>query len=114
MEGVLVETVRLLKTLDPSKAIQVLRNEGKHMEVTKTLLNILFNICFTKAIVLSQRLRKAFRVFDRLVIDLLTGARRAVNKTEGLREKRKVLLRNPELVTLIAKACPTNIKLSGQ
>lgn len=106
MEGVLVTTVKLLRRLDDQQLVQVIKSESNRMELTKSLLNLLFNICFTKAIPLSRRLQNKFKVYDKLVIQLLTGARSQTNRTPNLKDKQRLLRQNPDLVRLIAEACP--------
>ena len=111
MEGVLYDAIRLLKRAEPEEAYYLIRFESKHLEVTKSLLNILFNICFTKAITLTQRQKAAFRPFDKVVMKLLVGARQQTNRTTDLQGKRRLLLRNVDLVKLIAQACPSPASL---
>lgn len=96
MEGCLVSLVRSLKHADPVIALQ---NESDRLELSKSLINILFNVCFTRAIDLSQKLKKRFRQFDRLCLQLL-------DVSKDLSEKKRLLEENPELVLLIAEACP--------
>jgi hypothetical protein len=106
MEGCLVQTVRQLKRLEAGQIGQVLRSESKSQEVTKSLLNLLFNICLTKAVPLSHRLKAEFSKHSRLVIQLLKGANPRANHTADIQTKKRLLLRNPELVRLISEACP--------
>ena len=97
-----MSTVRMLKRMDLDDVTKTLRNESRRMEVTKSLLNILFNICFTKAVPLTQRQKNAFKVHHKLVVEILTDARDPAN----LVEKKRLLEQNPELVQLIAATCP--------
>lgn len=89
--------VRSLTHID--HVVTALCSESESLELSKSLINILFNICFTKAIVLSQRLKKRFRAFDRQCLELL-------DTSKDLGEKKRILVRNPELVLLIVQACP--------
>lgn len=107
METLLVETVRMLRRLDDEQVGEVLRNESKRLEITKSLLNLLFNICLTRAIPLSQRLKIKFRQYDKLALELLSGANRRSNQTRDLRGKRRLLLSNLSFVRLLAEACPS-------
>lgn len=94
MEGCLVSRVRSLRNLPADQIVNELDDA-----LIKSLLNILFNICFTRAIVLTRTQRIAFKAYDRLCIDLL-------DVEKDLEESKKLLARNPELVRLIAETCP--------
>lgn len=107
MDTLLVETVRMLRRLDDKEVGDVLRNESKRLEITKSLLNLLFNVCLTRAIPLSQRLKVKFRQYDKLALELLSGANRRSNQTRDLRGKRRLLLRNLGFVRLLAETCPS-------
>ena len=100
MEGVDVAAVRALAQLSAEQVVAELRSESSRLELTKSLLNLLFNICFTRAIVLSRRQKTAFKTYDKLAVQLLER-----NK-DSVQEKRCMLMRNPELVRLIAQTCP--------
>lgn len=106
MEGCLAETVRALRGLSGAEIGEVLRRESAELEVTKSLLSVLFNVCLTKAVPLSHRLKREFSAHSALVVELLSGADSRVNKTAGLQAKRRLLIRNPQLVRLVAEACP--------
>ena len=103
MDGVLVDTVRRLRLLNHEEIAEVLANESSNLEITKSLLNILFNICFTRAVPLTRRQRALFKDYDKLAVELLTGARK---QSAALRDKKRLLQRNPALVKLIAETCP--------
>lgn len=107
MEGCLVGAVRSLKHLPVSEVSVVLRHESPKLEVTKSLLSILYNICLVKSIVLSRRLKDEFRKHTAVVYQLLEGANRGINRTSGLVGKKRILIKNPELVKLLAEVCPS-------
>lgn len=107
MEGCLVGAVRSLRHLPLSEVSAVLRYESIKLEVTKSLLSILYNICLVKSIVLSRRLKDEFRKHTTVVHQLLEGASRGINRTSGLAGKKKILIKTPELVKLLAEACPS-------
>lgn len=109
MDGVLIESIRMLRRLDDDQLAQVLYNESRRLEITKSLLNLLFNICLTRAVPLSHRLKVKFRRYDKIALELLTGASRQINRTRNLTGKRRILLRNPDLVRLLAEACPSRV-----
>lgn len=99
MEGCLVATVRSLRQLGAERVLQVLQAESSRMEITKSILNILFNICFTKAVVLTQKQKKLFKAYDQQCIQLLSNE-------YNLAEKKQMLIRAPDLIQLIAQTCP--------
>lgn len=107
MLGCLTKTVQELRRLPPSGIVSVLRSESSRLEVTKSLLNILFNICLSKSIRLSERLKRAFAAEEPLILRLLEGVKSS--GTQGLGRKKQLLLRRPELVRLIASACPRRL-----
>ena len=108
MEGCLTKTLRSLRRLDEEAVQEVLRNESSRLEVTKSLLGLLFNICLDKSIPLSHRLKARFKTFTPLVLQLISGANRGPNKTKGLLEKKRLLIQNPGFVKLLTEACPAN------
>lgn len=108
MEGCLSTTLRSLRRLNEEAVKEVLRNESGRLEVTKSLLGLLYNICLDKSIPLSNRLKTQFRRFTPLVLHLLKGANRGLNKTKGLIEKKRLLTQNPSFVKLLTEACPAS------
>ena len=100
MEGCLAETVRGLK--EASHITETLRKETERLEVTKSLLNLLYNICINKSISLSNKYKTEFGKHTRLVLKLLSEA--------SIESKKKLLLRNPDFVRLLAEVCPRKLK----
>ena len=105
----LLRTVRSLRHLSSPQIVQVLLNESGKLEVTKSLLSLLYNICIDKSVVLSARLKRRFPGYDSLVRKLLKGVHVKTNRTEQVSEKRALLLRNPEFVRLLSLACPVKL-----
>ena len=108
MEGCLSKTLRSLRRLNTEAVEEVLRNESRKLEVTKSLLGLLYNICLDKSVPLSNRLKPHFKRYTPLVIELLKGANRGLNKTRGLAAKKRLLLQNPDFVKLLTEACPAS------
>lgn len=98
MEGVLGDKVRELKHLSSEGIVEALKNDSPALKLTKSLLNILFNICFTKAVPLSLTQGSAFKAFDKVVLRLLS-------RTETTKARPLLLAQNPQLVRLISEAC---------
>lgn len=108
MEGCLVGAARSLRYLATDQVAQVLRHETPRLEITKSLLTILYNVCLIKSVPLSIRLKEEFRKHTSIVVRLLKGANKALNKTTDLAGKKKILIKNPQLVKLLAEVCPPN------
>ena len=107
MEGCWLPAVRRLQNSDESEVCEVLKAESKRLEVTKSLLSILYNICLAKSIPLSRKLKEEFREHSQTVLRLLSGSSSQVNQTSNLLTKKRILSRSPALALLIAKACPS-------
>ena len=106
MEGCWLPVIRQLQNADDTEIRKVLKQETSRLEVTKSLLSILYNICLAKSVPLNRKQKEAFREHNQSVLRLLSGASHQVNKTADLTAKKRVLARNPALVRIIAKACP--------
>ena len=106
MANILQETVKSLGRLTLDQIKQVIRHESKNLEITKSLLTILYNICLDKSIKLGPILKNKFREQELLVLKLLEGVSRSIDKTVSISKKRKLLISNPEFVKLLSEACP--------
>lgn len=111
MEGCLFAAVRSLRHLTADEVATVLRQETSKLEVTKSLLSVLYNICVTKSIVLTDRFKDLFRNHTPAVLQLLEGVNQGVNRTSGIIGKKRILLKNLELVKLLAEVCPMPIRV---
>ena len=109
MSGCLIKTIRQLSQFDLDQIAITLSNETHRLELTKSLLSILYNICIDHSIKLSPAHKKQFAAFEPIVIKLLAGASAYPNKTNRLLEKKRILGQNPELVRLISQACPSKL-----
>ena len=108
MEGCLSNTLRSLRRLSSEEIKIVLQQESKRLEVTKSLLGLLYNICLDKSIPLSIRFKVEFKRFTPLVLRLLQGSSRDLNKTRGLAIKKRIFEANPEFVKILTEACPVS------
>lgn len=104
-----ISTVRSLHRLSLQQIVQILQNESESLEVTKSLLSLLYNICLDKSVPLSAQLKSNFKLYNSLVLKLLRGNSPSVNRTKDVSEKRRLLLKNPEFVRLLSKACPVKL-----
>ena len=109
MASILVSTVRSLQRLSHSEIVRVIRNESSRLEITKSLLALLYNICLDKSVPLSVSLKEKFKAYNSLVLRLLKGVHRSVNRTAGIAAKRSLLLKNPQFVRILSKACPVKL-----
>ena len=100
------KTLRSFRGLTTLEATQILKHESKRLEITKSLLNVLYNICLDSSIPLSRRLKVEFSKHEVAIQKLLEGASKRTNHTRNLQIKRKILLKNPVLIKLIAETCP--------
>ena len=98
MEFVLVKTLRALAHFDDEAVQEALKRESQRLELTKSLLNLLHNICSTRVIKLSKTSKSQFAAY--------TGVVRQILSTESLKTKKRLLLGHPKLVKLVASQCP--------
>ena len=99
MEGCKSGSVKLLRSLTPKDVAARLRSEGERRELTKSLLNILLNVCREKCIKLDAKQRRALSPYTATVRKLLSARLK-------LETKRKLLLAKPALARAIALTCP--------
>lgn len=102
MEG--CNTALLAPLVDASSAAvrKVLSSEGSSYEVTKSLVNLLYNITIVGSIPSDSDTRQFLDRKAELVLDL-------VSPTKPLWWKQKQFLHNPALVRTIAKTCPRDV-----
>lgn len=109
MAGCLLSAVRDLSGLSDSQVSQVLNSESSQLEITKSLLSVLYNICLDRNIPLSPTLKSEFKRYNTEVVKLLQGASSKLNQTRDVVAKKKLLTKRPGLVRLISKACPKKL-----
>lgn len=100
MEGVDIELVRLVAKLNKSDISKIFAAEGAQLEVTKSLLNLLFNLVKVGSIPVSTHQKEFFDQRTSSVLNLLSD-------TKSLQQKKKILQKDPELVINIAASCPS-------
>ena len=113
--GVLVDVLRHLRQLSDRGVLEALSRETSRLKITRSLLNILFNICFTRCIHLSPRQMRQFRAFDPVILELMSRERSSQSGrflAPNVAAKRRLLLRHPGLIRLILQACPTPEQLA--
>ena len=99
MHFVLWQTLQHISGEDDKTVLCVLDSESKRLEVTKSVLNVLHNIVQVRNITLTERQKANFANHSKVVKEIF--------KRRQLRAKKHLLLKNPELVRLIAGSCPT-------
>lgn len=105
MEGCLVSTLSHLRSLSHLQIQQSLRRESSRLELTKSLLSVLFNLCLIHSFHIPKRLKKDFAKHTKVVLKLLAGAKKRPNSTLDLASKKRLLHKTPELAALISEAC---------
>ena len=98
MHFVLWQTLSIISKSDDESVLQVLGNESRRLEVTKSLLNVLHNIVNVRSISLTEIQKSSFGKYSKTVKEII--------KLRQIRSKKRLLLKNLELVRLIAAACP--------
>ena len=100
MENIDWEILRKIQQLDAASIKNLVKTEPKpSYRVTKSLLNLLHNIC-AKLVPVAETQYKFFEEHRSVVLDLL-------NKAVPLTKKHQLLLRNPALVLNITASCPS-------
>jgi hypothetical protein len=100
MDGVDIELVRVVAKLSKSEVRKILKAEGRQFEVTKSLLNLLYNLVKVGSIPVSSHQREFLDERAGSVLSLLSDGK-------NLEQKKKILLSQPELVLNIAASCPS-------
>lgn len=100
MEGFDIETIALIPRISRQQVSRLVQNEPSSLPVTKSLLNLLYNIVQVGSVPVSQTQKAYLDSHSELVLALLT-------KTRSLKWKKTQLERNPALVINIAASCPT-------
>ena len=99
MEGCDVKVIEQIPRLPRSRVRQLLKEESSDLEITKSLLNLLFNIVSVASVPVSRTQKAYFDQHADLVLALL-GRR-------SLKWKKAQLEREIGLVLNIAASCPT-------
>ena len=100
--GVLWGVLRSLKTLSDEEIIEVLEEESANREVTKSLANVLLNAVQVGSVYLTKRNLEELKAEQKRIEKFFT--------TESLETRRRIFLRNPNLVRAIAGVCLLSVK----
>lgn len=100
MEGCVVERVAEISKVPRRQIKRIINSESDQLEVTKSLLNILYNIVIVGSIPPTTTQRAFFDNHSDLVFQL-------VSNSKALHWKKQALLENIPLVINIAASCHT-------
>jgi hypothetical protein len=100
MENFEHELVCQLARVNRAQIKRRLKDESGRLELTKSLLNLLYNIVKVGSVPVSETQKRFFDRNATLVLKLL-------NKSTSLKWKKQQLQRNAALVLNIAASCPT-------
>ena len=104
MEGCLCETIHCLALLDDKNIRDLISVDCRQEKITKSLYNILYNVCVIKSLILDPPLKEAIKPFTDQVVKIL-------DSDISLLRVKQIFLRNPELCRILAKACPRPTEL---
>ena len=100
MDGCRSDILTSLAHATEEQIVVAIETETKYLEVTKSVLNVLYNIVSIGSIPISGATKSYLDNNSDLVLDL-------VSKSKPLWWKRQQLKRNPALAKIVAKTCPT-------
>ena len=106
MDGCAVDVISKFTKISRTKVHKFLKTESKSLEVTKSLLNLLYNIVVVGSLPVSKTQKVFFDQNSKIVLNLL-------GTTKSLRWKKQVLEDNIPLVLNIATSCPTAVGSSS-
>ena len=106
MEGVDIDRVCQILRTPRQKVIEILKSESDDLEVSKSLLNILYNLV-TVGSLPTNREQKVFFDSQADTVRLLLDRRRS------LQSKKETLEENIDLVIAIAASCPYAVTSSS-
>ena len=100
MEGCHVDSISQLLRVARPQVKKILRRESTKYEITKSLLNLLYNLVVVGSLPVSKTQRAYFDANAELVLQLLSN-------NKSLTWKKSVFETNTPLVLNIAASCPT-------
>lgn len=100
MDGCATEIISTIRSLSRPQIRKLLQSETKELEVTKSLLNLLYNIIVVGSVPVSPTQKSFFDEHVDVTLHLL-------GKRSSLKSKKKLLEDNLEFVINIATSCPT-------
>ena len=98
MDNCLTKELRSFSLLSPHLILSIIKAEGRDLEITKSLLNLLYNIVVVQSIEASTDQKKLFEQKEQLIWNLL-------DSSISLLTKKKLLEKNLDLTASIAKSC---------
>lgn len=100
MDGCDIEIISQLSRTSRYQVSKIINSESIELEITKSLLNLLYNIVHIGSVPVSPTQKAYFDKHSQLVFDLL-------KKSKSLKWKKAQLENNVSLVINIAASCPT-------
>ena len=102
MDPGLVAELKALANLSPRRIVIVLASETpRHYDLTKGLVDVLFNLCVVQSIETSEELKPVFENHQDVIGPLLS-------RKLSLGSKNKLLQRNVKLVLALVQTCLLN------
>ncbi len=106
MEGCDVELISKIPRIPRAGVRKLLTSESPKLEVTKSLLNLLYNIVTVGSVPVSVTQKTYFDQHSEIVLELLGKG--------SLKRKKTILEKDEALVINIAASCPTVAGSSSQ
>lgn len=101
MDGCECQAVRKLPKLPVEKIKLIFKNESSPYVLTKSILNLLYNIIIVGSVSIGIHKRNIFDQNTELIWKLLSSK-------NSIHTKNKFLEKNPNFVKTIASICPVN------
>ena len=98
MDNCLTKELRSFSLLSPHLILSIIKAEGRELEITKSLLNILYNIVVVESIEATPEQKKIFELKEGIIWHLL-------DSNVPLLKKKRVLEKNIDIAACIAKSC---------
>jgi hypothetical protein len=99
MEDIAFDVICRIPLLSNQEIRRLLASESRHYEITKSLVNLLYNIVTVGSVPTTRLQKEYFEKYTRPVLDILSTKK-------PLYAKKRVFERNIDLVIRIAEACP--------
>lgn len=97
-DSCLSKDIASFNLLNPQRVYFVLQSESRHLELTKSILNIIYNIVKVESLEATSGQKKTFEEKEDLVWNLLSPAL-------SLSTKKRLLEENIDLVLAAAESC---------
>ena len=99
MEASLSAEIATFNILSPERVILLPQSESRHLELTKSLLNLLHNIVIVESVEASDNQKIVIDYHEPIIWKLL-------DDTTNLTAKKRLFERNVDLVQALAESCP--------